>query len=146
MLTTTPSAPAPDEATSPWPVPPRPALQTLLVPVFTALGPVCAWYAKVADGHRMDQSVPCTAVRTPTPLTEYVAAWAGLGLGAAAVVLCVLAAKGVRRRCGRGLWSTRRGLLAYVSVWFNVVAIPFALLIVLMAYRPAAVWGGGDCG
>ncbi|KJY41277.1 hypothetical protein VR41_13350 [Streptomyces sp. NRRL B-1568] len=120
--------------------------QVLLVPVFTVLGAVVASYALVVEGHRMDQSVPCKAVRAPVPLTEYVAAWAGLALGVTAVVACILAARGIRRRCATGLWSTKPGLLAYVSVWLNIAAIPFELLILLMAHRPAGIWPGGDCG
>ncbi|MEU3355338.1 hypothetical protein [Streptomyces sp. NPDC037389] len=122
------------------------SVRAVLVPVLTVLGVACAWFAQVVEGHRLDQSVPCKAVRAAVPLTEYSAAWAGLVFGAAAVVVCVLAAKNVRRRSAMGLWSTKPGLLAYVSVWFNVTAIPFELLTLLMAHTPAATWGGGDCG
>lgn len=51
----------------------------------------------------MDRSVPCKAVRAPVPLTEDIAAWSGLALGVAAVVVCVLAARGIRRRCATSL-------------------------------------------
>ncbi|MFI9724403.1 hypothetical protein ACIHFE_33005 [Streptomyces sp. NPDC052396] len=119
----------------------------LLVPALTVLGVVVSWYALVLEGHRMDPSVPCKAVRTPVPLMEYVATWAGLTAGVAAVVVCVLAAMGMRRRYAVGLWATKPGLLAYLSVWLNVAAIPFELLVLLlMAHRPAGVWHGGDCG
>ncbi|GGP76190.1 hypothetical protein [Streptomyces abikoensis] len=135
-----------DADTSPRPVPPSVTRQALLVPVTTVLGVLVAGYALMVEGHRMDQSVPCKAVRAPVALTEYVAAWAGLALGVTAVAACVLAAFTIRRRCATGLWATKPGLLAYVSVWLNIAAIPFELLVLLMAHRPAGVWGGGDCG
>jgi hypothetical protein len=127
-------------------IPPGVTSRAVLVPVFTVLGMAVAWYALVVEGHRMDQSVPCKAVRAAVPLTEYVASWTGLALGVAAVVVCILAARGIRRRCAVGLWESKPGLLAYMSVWLNIAGVPFELLVLLMAHRPAGIWPGGDCG
>ncbi|MFI2073670.1 hypothetical protein [Streptomyces triculaminicus] len=143
---TTPSCTPLDDTTVNRPVPRDVKVQALLVPIMTVLGVVSAWAAQVLEDHRFDQSRPCKVVRASVPPTEYVAAWAGPALGIAAVVVCVLAAKSIRRQCAVGLWSTRSGLLAYISVWFNVLAIPFAVLTLLMAHTPGATWGGGDCG
>ncbi|GHF54475.1 hypothetical protein GCM10010218_39660 [Streptomyces mashuensis] len=118
----------------------------MFVPLATVLGAASAWYALVAEGHRDDQSVPCKAMRAPVATTEYVAAWAGLTLGVTAVVVCVVAALGMRRRCAVLLASTKPGLFAYVSVWLNLAAVPFELLTLLLAHRPAGIWPGGDCG
>ncbi|MEU1816912.1 hypothetical protein ABZ543_17200 [Streptomyces roseifaciens] len=120
--------------------------QALLVPVMTVLGVLSSWSAQAIEGHRLDQSKPCRVVRAPVPLMEYLAAWAGPVLGVAAVIVCVVAAKRIRRHCAVGLWSTKPGRLAYVSVWFNVLAIPFGLVSLVMAHTPGAAWGGGDCG
>ncbi|MEU1372308.1 hypothetical protein ABZ442_01420 [Streptomyces triculaminicus] len=143
---TTPSCTPLDDTMAKRTVPTRLKVQALLVPVMTVLGVVSAWTAQVVEGHRLDQSRPCKVVRASVPPTEYVAAWAGLALGIAAVVVCVLAAKSIRRQCAMSLWSTRSGLLAYISVWFNILAIPFAVLTLLMAHTPGGTWGGGDCG
>ncbi|PHQ51134.1 hypothetical protein BLA24_15290 [Streptomyces cinnamoneus] len=101
----------------------------------TVLGALSSWYVQVIDRDWVDrEQAACGPL--PFPRTEYVAAWGGLALGVAAVVACVLLAQRIRRRCGVGLWSTRSGLLAYVSVWFNGLAIPFELLMLYCVYVP----------
>ncbi|MFE1411149.1 hypothetical protein ACFW6F_10110 [Streptomyces sp. NPDC058746] len=71
----------------------------------------------------------------PFPLTEYVAGWAGLCLGLAAVAVCVLLVRRLRGRYGGRLGETWPGLVARTTVWFDVLAIPMEPIQLYVAPR-----------
>lgn len=71
-------------------------------------------------------------------MAEYVAGWAGVGLGLAAVAVCVLLARRLRGRYGRRLGESRPGLVAGTTVWFNVLAIPMELIQLYVVHAAAA--------
>ncbi len=74
----------------------------------------------------------------PFPVAEYAAGWAGALLGAAAVAVCVLLARRLRRVHGLRLGETWPGLLAGTTVWFSVLAIPMELIQLYVVYAAAA--------
>ncbi|MEU1781797.1 hypothetical protein ABZ545_20240 [Streptomyces abikoensis] len=120
-------------------------IASLLVPLMTVCGAVVSWYVPDIHNDWVDrQQEVCR--RMPAPTAEFVAAWAGPILGISAVVVCVLLAKLTRRRFGLRIWETRWGLLAYIGVWPNVLALMLELFTLYATYSP--VDSGpilGDC-
>ncbi|MEV0416450.1 hypothetical protein AB0I68_38365 [Streptomyces sp. NPDC050448] len=107
----------------------------LLVPVVAVLGVVTSWDVQVIHQDWVDkQQEACRLMARP--LSEYVTAWAGPALGVAAVLLCVLLAKRIRRRYGLRIWETWPGLAAYIVVWFNVLAILLELFTLWATFTP----------
>ncbi|MEU6863218.1 hypothetical protein ABZ924_08105 [Streptomyces sp. NPDC046876] len=118
----------------------------LLVPVLAVLGVVTSRYVQVIHQDWVDeQQRACRLMARPPG--EYVTAWAGPALGVAAVLLCVLLARRIRRRHGLRIRETRPGLAAYVVVWFNVPAILLELFTLWAAFTPDGSGSVlGDCG
>lgn len=82
----------------------------------------------------------------PFPVTDYVAAWAGLSLGVTTVVVCVLLAKRIYWRLGLRLWRTWPGMIACVGVGFSVLTIPMEIIQLCVAYSLAGSGINlGDC-
>ncbi|MFJ5022583.1 hypothetical protein [Streptomyces goshikiensis] len=61
-----------------------------------------------------------------------------MGLGLAAVAMCVLLVRRLRGRYGRRLGESWPGLVAGTTVWFNVLAIPMELIQPYVVYSAAA--------
>ncbi|WP_327131213.1 hypothetical protein OG311_07550 [Streptomyces sp. NBC_01343] len=83
----------------------------------------------------------------PVPTMEPVFAWAGPVLGLSALVVCLLLARWIRRRCGVRLWDTWPGLLAFVFAMLNVLAIAPELFMPWATCTPDGSGSIlGDCG
>lgn len=149
-MATSPSpapSPATIDSTSRKPaVTPGTVIAALLVPLMTVGGVTSSLHTEDIEHAWADrQREVCRHM--PFPTTEYVAAWAGPILGVAAVVVCVLLAKRVRRRYGIRLGETWPGLIAYVGVWFNILTIPMELIQLYAVYSVAGSGIAlGDCG
>ncbi|PHQ48749.1 hypothetical protein BLA24_28095 [Streptomyces cinnamoneus] len=112
----------------------------------TALGVISSLYVQVIHEDWVDrQQAACRIMARPQ--MEFVVAWGGPALGVAAVILCVLLARRTRRRHGVRLGETWPGLIAYLSVGANALAI---LLELFMLYAAFSSDGSGsvlgDCG
>ncbi|MFI8497814.1 hypothetical protein ACIGFK_04845 [Streptomyces sp. NPDC085524] len=137
MATTSPS-PAPSDGTArPRAVTPGTVTVALLVPLLTVAGVATSLHTQeIEHGWADRQRAACRHLSFP--MTEYVAGWAGVGLGMAAVAVCVLLARRLRGRYGRRLGETWPGLVAGTTVWFNVLAIPMELIQLYVVYSAAA--------
>ncbi|WP_327282346.1 hypothetical protein [Streptomyces sp. NBC_01205] len=127
-------------------VTPGMAITALLVPVLAALGVVSSYGVQFIHGDWVErQQAACRHM--PFPKMEHVAAWSGPVLGLSAVVVCLLLARWIRRRCGVRIWDTWPGLLAFVVALLNVVAILLELFVLWAAYTPDGSGSVlGDCG
>ncbi|MFJ6720917.1 hypothetical protein [Streptomyces sp. NPDC091259] len=127
-------------------VTPGMVITALLVPVVAVLGVVTSLRVQDIDSdwvHR--QQAACRHM--PFPKMEYVVAWSGPILGVAAMAVCALLARWIRRRCGMRLWDTWPGLLAFVCAMLNLLAILLELFMLWATYTPDG--SGpilGDCG
>ncbi|MFK0048818.1 hypothetical protein ACIQU4_32935 [Streptomyces sp. NPDC090741] len=121
-------------------------ITALLVPVVAALGVVTSLHVEDIDRDWVDrQQAACRHM--PFPKMEHVAAWSGPVLGISAMVVCLLLARWIRRRCGVRLWDTWPGLLAFVCAVLNILAILLELFMLWATYTPDG--SGpilGDCG
>ncbi|MFB6616919.1 hypothetical protein ACFCV9_22345 [Streptomyces sp. NPDC056367] len=121
-------------------------LTALLVPVMAVLGVVTSLRVEDVDMdwvHR--QQAACRHM--PFPKMEYVLAWSGPLLGLAAMTVCRLLGRWIRRRCGLRLRDTWPGLLAFVCAMFNVLAILLELFMLWTTYSPdVSMPILGDCG
>ncbi|MFF3620792.1 hypothetical protein [Streptomyces sp. NPDC002467] len=109
----------------------------LLVPLLTVAGVATSLHTQEIEHAWADrQREACRHL--PFPMTEYVAGWAGLCLGLAAVAVCVLLARRLRGRYGRRLGETWPGLVAGTTVWLHVLAIPMELIQLCVVYSAAA--------
>ncbi|MEU3355712.1 hypothetical protein [Streptomyces sp. NPDC037389] len=128
------------------PITPGMAIGALLVPVMTVAGVVSSLQAQdIENDWSWRQQRACRHM--PFPVTEYAAAWLGVALGVVAVVACVMVGKRIHRRDNVPLWRRWPGLVAFVCVWPNLLAIPMELIMLYEAYSAAG--SGvllGDCG
>ncbi|MEU9182564.1 hypothetical protein AB0C90_38275 [Streptomyces sp. NPDC048550] len=127
------------------PVRPGTVIASLLVPITAAFGVLSSYYVQVIHEDWVDrQQAACRHM--PFPKMEHVAAWSGPILGISAVVVCVLLARRVRRRYGIRLWETWPGLVAFICVWINVLAILLELFMLWATYTPDGSGSVlGDC-
>ncbi|MFJ3203893.1 hypothetical protein [Streptomyces sp. NPDC086989] len=127
-------------------VTPGMVITALLVPAVAVLGVLSSLHVEDIDMawvHR--QQAACRLM--PFPKVEYVFAWAGPVLGLSAMVVCLLLARWIRRRCGVRIWDTWPGLLAFTVALLNVVAILLELFMLWTTHTPDG--SGpilGDCG
>ncbi|MEU1827244.1 MULTISPECIES: hypothetical protein [Streptomyces] len=121
------------------------AIAGLLVPVVTVAGVVSSVHAEnIESDWSWRQQLACRHM--PFPMAEYAYAWLGVAFGLAAVVVCVLVGKWIHRRDNVPLWRRWPGLVAFVCVWPNILAIPMELITLYEAYSIAG--SGvflGDC-
>ncbi len=145
LMTTSPPSAATDDTARKRAVTPGVVLAALLVPLMTVGGVAVSLQTEDIEQAWADrQQEACRHM--PFPDSGYVPAWAGLIIGAAAVAVCVLLAKRFRRRHGFRLGETWPALIAYASVWFNVLAIPIELIQLHATYSSAASGVAlGDC-
>ncbi|MFJ3203892.1 hypothetical protein [Streptomyces sp. NPDC086989] len=109
----------------------------LLVPLMVVAGVATSLHTQdIEYGWADRQREACRHL--PFPVAEYAAGWAGLGFGLAAVAVCVLLARRLRRRYGLRLGEGWPGLLAGTTVWFSVLAVPMELIQLYAVYSAAA--------
>lgn len=109
----------------------------LLVPLLIVTGVATSLHTQEIEREWADrQREACRHL--PSPMAEYAAGWAGVVLGVAAVAVCVLLARRLRRRYGLRLGQTWPGLLAGTTVWFSVLAIPMEMIQLYVVYSAAA--------
>ncbi|KOV33904.1 hypothetical protein ADK97_17395 [Streptomyces sp. H021] len=143
LMTAAPSSPAHvhdgdgDGAARPRAVTFATVAAALAVPLLVVAGVVTSLYTQEIQHEWADrQREACREL--PFPLAEYAAGWAGVVLGVAAVVVCVLLARRLRGRYGLRLGETWPGLLAGTTVWFSVLAIPMELIQLYVVHSAAA--------
>ncbi|MFI5640895.1 hypothetical protein ACIA8H_26270 [Streptomyces goshikiensis] len=137
MATASPSPAASGVTARPRAATPGTVTAALLVPLLTAAGVAASLRTQeIEHGWADRQREACRHL--PFPMAEYVAGWAGVGLGLAAVAVCVLLARRLRGRYGRRLGESWPGLVAGTTVWFNVLAIPMELIQLYVVYSAAA--------
>ncbi|MBC2878742.1 MULTISPECIES: hypothetical protein [Streptomyces] len=122
------------------PVTPGTLLAALSVPVMTVLGVASALHSEdIQDDWSFRQQSACRHM--PFPMTEYLAAWGGVALGVAAVIVGVLTVTRLRRRHGTRLGGRWPALLVSVGVqlfmWLNVLAIPMESITLYETYSNA---------
>ncbi|MFF3624782.1 hypothetical protein [Streptomyces sp. NPDC002467] len=109
----------------------------LLVPLLTVAGVVTSLHTQEIEYEWADRQIEACR-HLPFPVTEYGAAWAGVGLGLMAVAVFVLLARRLRGRYGLRLGDSRPGLVAATTVGFNVLLIPMELIQLYAVYSAAA--------
>ncbi|MFI1970263.1 hypothetical protein [Streptomyces cinnamoneus] len=121
----------------------------LSVPLLTVAGPAASLHSEDIENdwaHRQQDA--CRHM--PFPNAEYVAAWAGLALGLAAVVVGVVLIKRIRRQYRDRLGDSWPAILTYISVFLflclNVLAVPMELIMVYVTHSNAgSLVNLGDC-
>ncbi|MFI6144378.1 hypothetical protein [Streptomyces sp. NPDC051109] len=145
-METSPSAAEFHDTERKSPVTPGMVIAALLVPLLATLGVASSYKVQSIHGDWVDrQQAACRHM--PFPKMEHVAAWSGPVLGLSAMVVCLLLARWIRRRCGVRIWDTWPGLSAFVFAMLNIVAILLELFVLWAAYTPDG--SGpilGDCG
>ncbi|WP_329316832.1 MULTISPECIES: hypothetical protein [unclassified Streptomyces] len=137
-MATTSSSPATSDGTArPRAVTPGTVTAGLLVPLLIVAGVAASLHTQEIGYDWADRQIAACR-HLPFPMTEYAAAWTGLGLGLAAVAVCVLLARRLRGRYGVRLGETWPGLLAGTTVWFSVLAVPLELIQLYAVYSAAA--------